>query len=229
MLERWSRGQSPLHRLDPRAKLGALLACLAALSTTPPSASVPAGALFLGAAIAGCLAARIPLWALLLRGAVVLPFSLTFAAIAILAGDTARVPALIVKTYISAVLVLLLMATTSLSKLLDALYRLKVPILLVEVVHLLWRYLFLISEQAQHMRLAAAARGGQPSFRRAAGAVAVLFGHSYERAENIQRAMAARGGDGRMPVLTTPVMGYSDFVFLLLTLLFAGAVRLGAL
>ena len=35
VIDRWSRGSSPLHQRDPRAKLAALLVFLIALSTTP--------------------------------------------------------------------------------------------------------------------------------------------------------------------------------------------------
>jgi energy-coupling factor transporter transmembrane protein EcfT len=41
VLERWSRGASPLHRRDPRAKLAALLVFLVVLATAHRALPLP--------------------------------------------------------------------------------------------------------------------------------------------------------------------------------------------
>jgi cobalt/nickel transport system permease protein len=91
------------------------------------------------------------------------------------------------------------------------------------VAQFLYRYLFVISEQAQHMRKAASARGG--SFRRAAGALAVLFARSYQQAGEIHHAMLARGFQGRFHPLDNPHFHKSDIVFLLLASAAPVAIR----
>ena len=58
--------------------------------------------------IAETLIARLPLPGLLLRACIVLPFTGTFAVITWLAGDPQRAAALAIKSYLSAVAVLLL-------------------------------------------------------------------------------------------------------------------------
>ena len=76
LLDRWSQSVSPLHRIEARAKILALLVFLIVLATTPANASlilITDAALLVSAA----LIARLPLWGLLLRSFVVLPFSLT--------------------------------------------------------------------------------------------------------------------------------------------------------
>ena len=88
----------------------------------------------------------------------VLPFSLTFALISWLAGEPLRALALVEKSYLSTVAVLLLAGVTPLPLLLGGLERLGSPRLLVLVAQFLYRYLFVLSEQAQHMRLAASCR-----------------------------------------------------------------------
>src|SRR4029077_12628649 len=68
----------------------------------------------------------------------------------------------------------------------------------------LYRYLFVISEEAQHMTRAAACRGAglaRLRFGAAAGALAVLFARSHGRAEDIHRAMIARGFTGHFRTL----------------------------
>ena len=107
------------------------------------------------------------------------------------------------KSYLSALAVILVVATTPIPLLLRGLQSLGAPRILVLIVQFLHRYLFVISEQAQHMRLAAACRQAgsktRPSakFRAAAGAVSVLFARSYNRAEGIHRAMLSRGFQGQ--------------------------------
>src|SRR5436853_583242 len=104
--------------------------------------------------------------------------------------------AMVLKSYLSALAVLLWVATTPLPALLLSLELLGVPVFLLTVIQFLYRYLFVISGEAQYMRTAAAARGGL-TFGAAAGALAVLFARSYSRAGQIHRAMLARGFTGR--------------------------------
>jgi cobalt/nickel transport system permease protein len=186
---------------------------------------------------AGVALSRLPQFSLLLRAAVVLPFSGTFAVISLLAGDPDRALAVVVKSYLSAVIVLLLVATTPFPQLLNAVEKLGAPRMVVLVVQFLYRYLFVISQQGQHMRqaarcrgdLSAAPRGRRKSrFRAAAGALAVLFGRSYQRAEAIHRAMLARGFDGRFHPLQRPALEAVDFIFLGLAAAIPVGVRLGA-
>jgi cobalt/nickel transport system permease protein len=180
------------------------------------------------------VAARLPLGGVFLRAAAVLPFSATFAVVSALAGDTARAEALVVKSWLSAVAVLLLAATTPLPRLLAGLESLGVPRFLAVVVQFLYRYLFVISEQAQHMRLAALARASRSRgsrriaarFRAAAGAVATLFARSEARAGAIHGAMLARGFAGRIEPLVTARIAVSDVLFLAVGVAAALALRL---
>jgi cobalt/nickel transport system permease protein len=219
VVERWSRGSSPLHARDARAKLGALLIFLIALATTPHSAY------FVFAAYATLLSlaietARLPIKGLAARATIVLPFSLVFAAISWIAGDPDRAAALVIKSFLSALAVLLLVSTTPLERLAAAMESLGVPRILVLVTQFLYRYLFVISEQAQHMRLAAECRGGlrkRLGFRAAGGAIGVLFGRSYERAEGIHRAMLARGFSGHYSFIAANQFSAADGMFVFIT------------
>lgn len=223
-LERWSRGRSPLHARDARVKIVLLVAFLAAVATTPRlgAASVAGYGLALVAAIWW---ARLPAGAVLLRAAVVLPFAALFALVSLLAGDSQRAVALVVKSYCSAAAVLVIAGSTPVPELLRALEWLRAPRFLVLVVQFLHRYLFVVSEQAQHMRLAALSRGGW-RFRQAAGAVAVLFARSYARAEGIHRAMLARGFQGHMVSPAPARADWKDWLFLLGGVTLVAALRL---
>jgi len=226
VLERWSRGHSLVHARDARVKLLAALVFLVAVATTPVPLSPAPVVGYAAFLLAGTLLARLPLAPVLARAAVVLPFSVVFAAASLLAGDSQRALALVVKSCLSACAVLLLVASTPLPQLLRGLEKLGMPRMLALVVQFVYRYLFVISAQGQHMRLAAESRGGfrgallkpdaarRSRFRAAAGALAVLFGRSYQRAEAIHRAMLGRGFQDHWRLLAPSRIGWADVMFL---------------
>jgi cobalt/nickel transport system permease protein len=219
-LDQWSRRESPLHRLDPRSKIAALLVFLVVLGTANRQLFLLCAGLFmlLGAT---ALLARLPLLAALARACVVLPFTAMFAGVSWLAGDPARGAALVMKSYLSAMAVLILVSTTPLPALLRGFERLGAPRFFLMVAQFLYRYLFVISEEAQHMGKAARARGATAGglanhaerFRAAAGALAVLFARSYARAEQIHRAMLSRSFPGYFRPLTELHFHPADAVF----------------
>jgi len=207
VLERWSRGTSILHRRDPRVKAVATLVFLVVIATAHRQLPWLAAACFV-LLCAAALAARLPLKAAALRAAIVLSFTAVFAAISWISGDADRAEALVLKSYLSAFAVLLLVSTTRLSVLLHGMERLGAPRFLLMVAQFLYRYLFVISEEAQHMRAAALSRGSasgrvprRERLRAAGGAVAALFARSYARAEDIHRAMLGRGFAGEFRTL----------------------------
>lgn len=232
VVERWSRGHGPLHALDARAKIGALLAFLIAVSTTPASAQI-AFAAYAALMLAAMGGSRLPLGGLLKRAALVLPFSATFALITWWSGQPLRALALAEKSFLSGLAALLLIATTPFTSVLAAFESAGAPRVLILVVQFLYRYLFVISEQAQHMRLAARSRRGAGSARRiqfsaAAGALGVLFTRSWERADGIYQAMLARGFSGRFATSVHPHFHATDILFFAAVLAACVGIRLAA-
>lgn len=223
-----------MQKRDARAKLVVLLAYLVALATMPrltPQAVIGFGAL----ASAGVASGRLPALGVALRAGAVLPFALFFAAGVWLSGATGKAADLVVRSYLSAAAVLVVMGATPMPGLLRAMEWLGAPRFLVQVAHFLYRYLFVLSEQAQHMRLAALSRGlDRGGFRRsrslwraAGGALAVLFARSQARAEAIHRAMLARGYAGRLAELRNERMEAGDWVLVAAGLLLCAGVRTG--
>ena len=218
-LEELARRQSYLHSIDPRSKIPAVGIFLIALGTLPQVSAAP----FLGFAailVAGAILANLPFGFLIARAAAVLPFSLTFALISWISGDTQRAVSLAVKSYLSALAVLLLIGSTPLPDLLRGLESMYVPRILLTIIQFLYRYLFVVVEQAVRMNLAAKCRGGgiysdrKSMFRRSAGALSVLFARSYGRAEGIHYSMLSRGFNGQLPVMTARAFRWMDGWFL---------------
>ena len=230
ILELWSRSESPIHRRDARIKLLAALILLIVSATTPPLEWRCFAAYFTALLIA-TLAARLPLGGLMGQAALVLPFSLVFGITTWFIGDHARAIGLFEKSYLSAWTALWLAGTTPLPRLLKAFEWFGAPRLLILVIQFLYRYLFVLSEQGQHMRLAAACRAGSTGtaralFRAAAGALAVLFARSYQRADGIHRAMLSRGFTGTFPAVALGRLTLADAAFLALAVIPVLAVRI---
>jgi cobalt/nickel transport system permease protein len=231
VLDRWSRGESSLHRRDARAKTIAVLVFLIAVATARRS-FLPLGACYLGILAAVIVAARLPLMAVLKRAAVVLPFTAVFAAMSLAAGEPARAAALVGKSYLSALAVLILVSSTPLPQLLAGLERMGAPRYLLMVAQFLYRYLFVISEEAQHMRAALQAKSGslrnrlwnREKFGAPAGVLSVLFARSYAHAESVHQAMLARGFQGRFLTLSGRSFAKADALFVVMALaIIAGA------
>lgn len=224
--------QSPIHRLDPRAKLIGLsgitlIAVSARLSAWPVYAACAAAL----AAIAAT--ARVSPGTVWTRARLVLPLVLFVGVFVpfVRRGDPidlgpvtasnqgletfATVTAKAILGTFSAVL---LGATTSFPDVLHALERLKAPKLLVLIAAFMYRYLFTIVDEVQRMRAALAARGYAPRHAlqaQAIGRVATaLFLRTYERAERVHLAMLARGWSQSMPRLDTLAYRRADALFL---------------
>lgn len=232
-LEEWAQRDSFLHRRDARGKALSVLIFLVAVATIPPAspfAFLPVFAV-LGGAI---LLSGLPVSEILLRASLIIPFPLFFAIVGWLEnGNVLFAMALVVRSYISAVAVVLLMGVTPLPELLRALRGLGVPAVLVMVLQSLVRYLRVIVDHAMRMRRAALCRdaGGQlrnrkSLWRRASGALAVLFGRSYARAEGVHRAMLARGFQGEFISPRPARFTATDWTFLCVALFAVVGARL---
>ncbi|HZS49343.1 MAG TPA: energy-coupling factor transporter transmembrane component T [Bryobacterales bacterium] len=221
-LDSWSRIGSPIHRLDARVKILAVLAVLLSLVLTE-HAYLWLFASYFSLIFTLAWLARLPLAALLLRAALVLPFAATVAALNVFGGTAVRAAAVLGKSYLSALAVLVLLASTPLHVLLRGLESLGAPRFFLMVAQFVYRYLFVLSEQAQHMKQARrcragqGGRGGRSLGASAAGALAVLFARSYCRAERIHHAMLARGFQGQFAAARPPSLRAADLVFLSVT------------
>ena len=224
--------QSPIHRLDPRAKLIGLSG-ITLIAVSAPLSAWPVYAACAAALAAIAATARVSPGTVWTRARLVLPLVLFVGVFVpfVRRGDPidlgpvtasnqgletfATVTAKAILGTFSAVL---LGATTSFPDVLHALERLKAPKLLVLIAAFMYRYLFTIVDEVQRMRAALAARGYAPRHAlqaQAIGRVATtLFLRTYERAERVHLAMLARGWSQSMPRLDTLAYRRADALFL---------------
>jgi len=117
---------------------------------------------------------------------------------------------------------LALVATTSFPRICQGLDALKVPRVFVVQMLFLYRYLFVLIEEALRLRRArdlrrfGRRRGLRP--RVAASLLSVLFLRTYERAERVYLAMCARGFDGHVRLARRLHFRWPDAAFVTVTL-----------
>jgi len=197
LLSPYRHATSVVHALPAGAKLGVALACILLLVMLPRTAWLA----YLGVALgllAVAIASRVPLRQLLLRLALMEPFVLGVALLALLGPDGTRVFAgMLVKSTLCLGVMVLLTATTRFSDLLAVLWRLRVPALLVTTLALMHRYVFVLLEEMERMRRARRSRTFRAdrvaAWRGSAQVAGQLFIRTSERAERVYLAMCARG------------------------------------
>jgi cobalt/nickel transport system permease protein len=210
--------RSPVHRLDPRAKLIGLLGVTVVAVSTPLEAW-PAYVACLAVLVVVWAAARVPVGAVLGRAAIVLPVVLVAAALLPLVREGgAEVAATVaIKALIGTFAAVLLGATTAFGDLLRGLQGLRVPNVLVLTAAFMYRYLGTIAGELRRMRIAQRARAYRPRRLWHAGALGrlggALFVRSYSRGERVHLAMLARGFDGRISGLRPLVLRRADVLF----------------
>lgn len=238
--DRYESGASPVHRLDPRVKVAVTILFILSNVLLPDGAWLAFllawGLLLLVNAWAG-----LPLNYAFKRSFVALPFVL--AAVTVIftlpgrpvialdigpwqlvatdAGLT-RFASIVVRSWLSIQMAILLTATTPFPDLVHALRRLYVPATLVAIISFMYRYLFVLADEAMRLMRAREARSARPAGGGGGGSLAwraqvaghmagQLFLRSYERSDRVYEAMLARGYAGQLLTLQPHAMRPQDW------------------
>ncbi|MEV0284667.1 cobalt ECF transporter T component CbiQ [Kribbella sp. NPDC050820] len=241
---------SRVHRIPAQVKIVALFVFVLAVVSTPAHAFWAFG-LYAGMLVAAVFVARLPGLVVSRRLAVetpfivfalVLPFVATGPQIDVLGLELSQSGVLgawnvLAKGTLGVVAAILLSATTAPRDLLAGLERLRLPSTLVAILSFMIRYLSVVSDDLQRMRIARESRGytgGRAGHLKAvAGGVGALFVRSFERGERVHLAMRSRGYTGRMPTLSdqgaTSAQWLEGLTISLAAVLVAVAVRVSGL
>ncbi|HPW54188.1 MAG: cobalt ECF transporter T component CbiQ [Thermoanaerobaculaceae bacterium] len=196
-LDRYSRLASPVHALPAWLKALATLTLVMAMAVARPSwwpALVVATALL----VAGAWLSRIPAGFLLRRLLLLEPVVVVVATLALWQPDGGmRFALLVARSTLSLAALILFTNTTPFGEVLELLRRCRVPSLLVTVLALMYRYVFVLVDEAARLQRARASRAfsrsAARSWRSVASGAGQLFVRSSERAERVFTAMCARG------------------------------------
>ncbi len=237
-IDRFAQGSSPIHRLDAQSKLLAIIAYSAvlisfdryAVAVLAPMALLP---------VAMLLLAGIPLSFALRRVLILSPFILATCLLApiydhslhhvqfahwqgAVGGGWLTLWDIAVKFTLGVLALTALISTTPFGRVLDALRKFHMPKLLVMQLGFLYRYLFVLVDEAMRIRRARDFRGSPaaPALRRlraVGGIIGSLFVRTLERSDRVSIAMLARGYDGQDRSLRVAHFHAADVWFMLAT------------
>jgi len=218
---------SLIHQLDPRIKLVLALAFILT-NTLVPNGAWPVYVLLFTLILSVEILSEVGVSYVLKRSALAFPFVLAALPLVLtIPGEVifslpvgpwtismtypglVRFISIAIKSWISVQAAIVLAASTPFPDLLVAMRAIGVPRLLVSIFGLMWRYLFVLVDEANRLMRARAARsgysgrtrgksGGSLAWRaRVTGGMAGnLFLRAIERSERIYMAMLSRGYDG---------------------------------
>jgi cobalt/nickel transport system permease protein len=136
---------------------------------------------------------------------------------------------ILARSWLSVQMAVLLVATTQFPDLIHALEHLRLPRILTTIIAFLYRYLFVLADEAARLLRARQSRSAVAPGRRAGGSLlwrarvtgamaGQLFLRSYERSDRIYHAMLARGYTGHLRTLNPHTMAGLDWLVLSLAL-----------
>ncbi len=235
--EHMAKGESLLHRADPRVKI--IIALLLSLEVVFLSSLT---SLFLALVTAAfmLLSTRIDTRLLLKRLLVVnvfvvllwliIPFSTPGPALfthgPFTLTSTGLLLCLVITLKCNAIVMfnISLLSTSTIFALAHALDHLKVPSVLVQLFFFSWRYLHVLEEEYMRIKRAAVLRGFRPgtnlfTYRTYANILGTLFVRSYDRGQRVYWAMVCRGFDGTFWLLQHFRLRGMDFLLMSLAAL----------
>lgn len=225
-IDRFANLESALHTLEARSKILGFAALIVAVLMIEAGENATFFAYFLAAAVLTGIS-RIPLGYVLARTAGIAPFFVLAGISSRWAGDhdIGWLAALLLRSVLCLILLVILTNTTPFTDLLHGLRRLGVPRILVVNLSFLYRYLFVLTEEVMRMRLARDCRRAgraSPGFelRLLGSMLGTLLLRSFERAERMYQAMLSRGYSGEFPVVSPRRFAWRDAGFLLGVILF---------
>ncbi len=216
-IDQYSHLESIIHRLDPRVKVIAFFLFIFIVVITPIKA-VYAFVVYFSMVLILALLTRIPVVFLLKRSLVIIPFALLIGLFNLFFKPIDVFLNLLIKSWLSVMVMILLSSTTSFPDLLKALEALKMPHILIAILSFMYRYIFTLMDQAMRMERARVLRSYQSLGLRQLKALGAMLGslfiRTYERGERIYLAMLSRGFDGQTPETNSFAFTFKDAVFL---------------
>lgn len=123
---------------------------------------------------------------------------------------------IVVKGTLGVLAAVILSTTTTAREILRGLEKLKLPAIMVQIASFMLRYINVISDELERMKVARESRGfiatGLKHWKVLATAAAALFIRSYERGERVHLAMLSRGFDGTLPSIESQTVTSKQWI-----------------
>ena len=207
---------SIVHSLPSHLKIIAVLLFILVVVSTPIT-YWPAFFIFLALVVAAATAGKISILTLSKRALIEVPF-IFFAVLMPFFGTGERFElgpfnlyregllaglSIVAKGTLGVLSAVILSTTTTAREILRGLERLRLPTIMVQIASFMLRYVNVISDEMERMKIARQSRGfdatGVKHWKVIATSAAALFIRSYERGERVHLAMLSRGFDGELP------------------------------
>jgi cobalt/nickel transport system permease protein len=207
---------SVIHSLPSHAKIVAALLFILVVVSTP----IVRWQAFIGYFIALFItvaAAKIPFTLMFKRALIEIPF-IFFALLMPFFGTGERFEVgpldlyregllagagIFIKGTLGVITAIVLSTSTTAREILRGLERLKLPTLMVQIASFMLRYVNVVNDEMERMKIARQSRGFEASgiqhWKVIATAAGALFIRSYERGERVHLAMISRGYEGVLP------------------------------
>ncbi len=205
-IDRYAHLKSPIHELDVAKKLAAALSGLFLLLILLPlldqTRTMSGLYIYSICALLVALGSKVPISFLLTRSVMVLPFSALIILVNFVSGNFSpgQTLEMILKSMLSIFTLLLLTSTTPFHELMKQLARWGAPRLFIIILAFMYRYFFLLVGEIEALERGIKMRhsqvGGWKRTQVYASIIGMLLIRSYERAENVYRAMRMRGFTG---------------------------------
>jgi cobalt/nickel transport system permease protein len=243
-LDPYRERQSLIHALDPRVKFVFTLAFILTMALLPFGAW-PVYVLMLTLSLSITVLSELGVKYVLKRSLLAIPFVLAAvpllftvpgpALVTIPIGSLSltitvtgleRLLSILFKSWVSVQMAIVFAAATPFPDMLLAMRAVKIPRLFVSLFGLMWRYMFVMVDEAIRLMRARAARSGAIEGSRSGGSIVWrakvtggmagnLFIRSIDRGERIYDAMAARGYDGEIRSFPLPPITSTSWLVLL--------------
>jgi len=241
VFDRYHETESFIHRLDPRVKVAVTVAFILSNALLPDGAWLAFGFAWLFLLFINALS-NLGVGFTFKRSFVALPFALVaitvlfsipgkalstfhflFWDLTITDMGLLRFMSILVRSWLSVQMAILLVAVARFPDIVHALEHLRVPSILTTIIAFLYRYLFVLVDEVFRLLRAREARSAAEAGSKSGGSVmwraqvagnmaGQLFLRSYERSDRVYNAMLARGYAGHLMTINPHVMKRVDYV-----------------
>ena len=239
--DRYHDTESFIHRLDPRVKVVVTIAFILSNALLPDGAWMAFGFSWSFLLFVNILS-NLGVSFTFKRSFVALPFALVavtvlfsipgnpitsfhfiFWDLTITDMGLLRFMSILVRSWLSVQMAILLVATARFPDIVHALEHLRVPSILTTIIAFLYRYLFVLVDEVFRLLRARESRSAGAAGARSGGSVAwragvagnmagQLFLRSYERSDRVYNAMLARGYTGHLQTMNPHELQRVDYV-----------------
>ncbi len=238
--DRYHEKESFVHRLDPRVKVVVTIVFIVSNALLPDGAWMAFVLAWLFLLLANVLS-QLGIAYTFKRSLIALPFALIAVTIlfsmpgepiasfnllmwnfTITDAGLLRFVSILIRSWLSVQMAILLVATTRFPDLIHAFEHLRVPAILTTIIAFLYRYLFVLTDEVIRLLRARESRSAASAGKRSGGGVlwrakvagnmaGQLFLRSYERSDRIYNAMLSRGYTGHLYTLNPHEMKSRDY------------------